>query len=73
MAQKKFSKDPKVELISIQQFFEQSNYLTDINKDNLWYENELLFGTYYKITSRFLIQIDYVWTTVAILQNVLKD
>lgn len=64
MAQKKFSKDPKVELISIQQFFEQSNYLTDINKDNLWYENELLFGTYYKITSRFLIQIDYVWTTV---------
>lgn len=60
MTQKKFSKDPKVHLISIEQFFEQSNYLTDINEDNLWNANEFLLGTYYKVTSRFLIQIDYV-------------
>ena len=64
MTQKKFSKDPKVHLISIEQFFEQSNYLTDINENNLWNENEFLLGTYYKVTSRFLIQIDYVWTAV---------
>lgn len=64
MTQKKFSKDPKVHLISIEQFFEQSNYLTDINEDNLWNANEFLLGTYYKVTSRFLIQIDYVWTAV---------
>lgn len=64
MTQKKFSKDPKVQLISIEQFFEQSHYLSDISKDNLWCEEELLWGTYYKITSRFLIQIDYVPTTI---------
>lgn len=59
MLQKKFSKDPKVELISIEQFFEQSNYLTDINEDNLWNENEFHLGIYYKITSRFLIKVTY--------------
>ena len=64
MIQKKFSKDPRVQLISIEQFFEQSNYLSDISKDNLWCEDELLLGTYYKITPRFLIQIDYVSTTI---------
>ena len=64
MTQKKFSKDPRVQLISIEQFFEQSHYLSDISKDNLWCEDELLLGTYYKITPRFLIQIEYVPTTI---------
>ena len=57
--QKKFSKDPKVKLISLEDFFERSNYLSN-SKKCLWKEGKRPYcGIYYKITSRFLILIDY--------------
>ena len=65
MTQKKFSQDPKVQVVSIEEFLEESKYLSDI-KTHLWKENQLpTYGTtYYKITSKFLILIVYTWTKI---------
>lgn len=59
----KFSKDPKVELISLKDFFELSNYLFDV-KRKLWKEiKKPSCGIYYKITSSAVILINYTLTT----------
>lgn len=61
---KKFSKDPKVRLLSIEQFYKSSNYLSGI-KNKLWQEmKKPKCGIYYKITSSFLILIKYTFTAV---------
>lgn len=63
MVQKKFSKDPKVKLVSLEDFLEHSDYLSDAKK-HLWKEGKKPdCGLYYKITPRLLILIDYTWTT----------
>ena len=62
--QKKFSKDPKVKLVSLEDFLELSNYLSDAKK-HLWKEGKKPnCGFYYKITPRLLILIDYTWTKI---------
>lgn len=59
--QKKFSKDPKVRLVSLEDFFELSDYLSGVKKC-LWKEGKRPnCGIYYKITPRFLILIDYTF------------
>lgn len=59
----KFSKDPKVELISLKDFFELSNYLFDV-KRKLWKEiKKPSCGIYYKITSSAVMLINYTLTT----------
>ena len=64
MVQKKFSKDPKVKLVSLKDFLELSNYLSDAKK-HLWKEGKKPnCGVYYKITPRLLILIDYTLTMI---------
>ena len=64
MVQKKFSKDPKVKLVSLEDFLECSDYLSDAKK-HLWEEGERPnCGFYYKITPRLLILIDYTLTKI---------
>ncbi len=64
MVRKKFSKDPKVKLVSLEDFLEHSDYLSDAKK-HLWKEVEKPdCGLYYKITPRLLILIDYTWTII---------
>lgn len=63
MAQKKFSKDPKVKLVSLEKFLEWSDYLCNV-KNYLWKEGKRPdSGIYYKITPRLFICIDYTYTT----------
>lgn len=59
MTHKRFSKDPKVKLISIEEFLEKTDYLFDVKKHILKENTRPHFGLYYKITSRFLILIYY--------------
>jgi len=60
----KFSKDPKVRLISIEEFFEEANYLLD-GYLQPWDESDKPFvGRYYKITSKYLLIIDYTFTSI---------
>lgn len=64
MTKKKFSKDPKVELISLEEFLKSSNYLFDA-RENYWEEcNKPECGVYYKITPKMLICISYVLTFI---------
>lgn len=56
---KRFSKDPKVKVVPIKQFLENSNYLFDV-KGAQWKEKKRpSCGTYYKITPKYLIAISY--------------
>ncbi len=56
----RFSKDPKVRLISIEEFLENSRYLMNAKKC-LWKEKKRpeLWGKYYKLTPQYLILINY--------------
>lgn len=64
MAQKRFSKDPKVKLISIKEFLEKTDYLFEAKKQLLKENTRPSFGLYYKITSRFFISIHYTFTSI---------
>lgn len=65
MKTKRFSKDPKVSLITIEDFFERTNYLTDYSLECFLNEKRPIFGTiYYKVTSKYLILIEYGLTTI---------
>ncbi len=65
MKTKRFSKDPKVSLITIEEFFERTNYLTDYSLECFFSEERPIFGTiYYKVTSKYLILIEYGLTTI---------
>lgn len=57
----KFSKDPKVKVVSIEEFYNKCNFLQSINKLNIFDESTSPeeVSTYYKLTSKFLIQINY--------------
>ena len=59
-ARKKFSKDPKITLVSIQEFLESSNYLINA-KGHLWKEKKRpsTDSLYYKITADKFISISY--------------
>lgn len=65
MKTKRFSKDPKVSLITIEEFFERTNYLTDYSLECFFSEKRPIFGTiYYKVTSKYLILVEYGLTTI---------
>lgn len=57
---KKFSKDPKVKIISLKNFLDYSNYLCD-DELNFWNDDErpMADQIYYKLTSNYLIIIKY--------------
>jgi hypothetical protein len=57
----KFSKDPKTKLISIKEFFEETDYLCNITENNLWDDKKKpeLDKTYYKLSSTMLVIIRY--------------
>lgn len=56
----KFSKDPKVKLITIEDFLENSGYLINA-KQSLWKEKKkpIPWKMYYKFTPQYLILINY--------------
>ncbi len=64
-SRKKFSKDPKITLVSIQEFLEENDYLTNA-KGQIWKEKKRpsIDSTYYKFTTDKLILISYglMWT-----------
>lgn len=58
----KYSKDPKVKVISLSEFLIESNYLCDL-KDNIWSDlAEPEYGVSYRITPTMLIKIHYTLT-----------
>ena len=58
---KKFSKDPKSSLISINEFYENCNYLDGVSR-HLWKDEKPEEGeVYYKFTSDKLICVAYTW------------
>lgn len=61
---KKFSKDPKVHLVSIEQFLEDYNYLVGLSKADLWIDSTIprINSGYFKITPRYLIYISFGYT-----------
>ena len=65
MKRNQFSKDPKVKLISIDEFLVNNNFLIDA-KDNLLNDNErpLYLHKYFKITEKYLTAIDYTITRI---------
>lgn len=60
-SKKRFSKDPKVKLISIENFFNLSNYLRAALKGELWTNKTCPIRNqiYYKFTSRYLVCLQY--------------
>lgn len=59
--QKRFSKDPKVFLFSIEEFLENNGYLCGLTEKDLWKVNTIPKESevYYKLTPNFLISIVY--------------
>lgn len=59
--QKRFSKDPKVDLFSIEDFLENNGYLCGLTEKDLWKVNTTPKESevYYKLTPNFLICIVY--------------
>lgn len=57
----RFSKDPKVQLITIEEFLEENDYLCGITKKDLWKNDKApeVGKIYYKFTSNLLICIIY--------------
>ncbi len=66
----KFSKDPKVILLSIKDFIENNNYLIEA-KSNLWKNKKRpqIYGNYFKFTSDKLILIEYEYRIINYGQN----
>ena len=60
MVKMKFSKDPKVRLVSLEEFLNNCDYFIGLTKKDLWTDKTIPSpgGTYYKITPNYLI---YVW------------
>lgn len=64
MRETKFSKDPKIRVISIEEYLKSCNYFADDNL-NLWEEFEKpSYGRYYKITPEYLPLINYTYAAV---------
>ena len=65
MANKKFSKDPKCSVITVEEFFENADYFTEYEKLNLWNgkSKPSLCTSYYKFTHDLFIYICYGSTT----------
>ena len=62
---KKYSKDPKVELLSICDFFENNGYLEDLHPDIIWHDDTIpQCGKYYKFTSNLLISLFYSYKLI---------
>lgn len=57
----KFSKDPKIQLISLENFLEDNDYLIGITKEDLWNDSTIpsINHSYFKITSLYFIFIQY--------------
>lgn len=58
---KRFSKDPKVDLISLEEFYQNYDYLCGITKDDLW-ETTIEPGAgslLFKFTPQYLISTFY--------------
>ena len=63
MTKKKFSKDPKVKLVSMKEFLMITDYFSN-DKGQFWIEgNRPDCGIYYDITPRLFIMINYTLTT----------
>lgn len=64
MRETKFLKDPKIRVISIEEYLKSCNYFADDNL-NLWKEFEKpSYGRYYKITPEYLLLINYTYAAV---------
>ena len=61
---KKFSKDPKVNLLSIESFVRDNNYFLNLTKDSFFKGKDVpeFLKDYYKFTSKYLICIHYGYT-----------
>lgn len=61
---KKNSRDSKIKIISIEDFYNRCDYLCNISNENLWHESTIPEedSIYYKLTSQYLICIIYTFT-----------
>lgn len=60
MAKKRFSKDPKTTITSIEDFLDDIDFLSDDLEKQIWKKDtHPYYGDYYKITHRFLIKTRY--------------
>lgn len=60
VVKKRFSKDPKVFLVSIEEFLEKSYYLTKVTKSDLWKRTTVPeWGAFYKLSPQMLIKLCY--------------
>ena len=56
---KRFSKDPKIRLMTLEDFLRYHGYLVSVSKKDLWKSSTVpeMFKTYYKFTSDYLVSI----------------
>lgn|GEM_PF-1573497 len=61
MKKEVFSRDPKVNLITIEEFYEDTDYLAFLTKKDLWKSSTTpkKWNVYYKLTSKYLICISF--------------
>lgn len=62
MKKERFSKDPKIKLLSIEEFLTRNDYLSDIKEHKWKTDHEPECTYYFKITSKYLIKAKYLPT-----------
>lgn len=64
MDKNRFSKDPKVRLVTLQEFFEWNDFLRGVKKKDLWSSDTIPSGgsSYFKITPNLMIYVYYGYT-----------
>ena len=65
MKKRKFSKDPKTKIISLEEFYSETDFLCSISEKKIW--NDMIVPkmdkTYYKFSPKYFICVKYGWTT----------
>lgn len=64
MLQKKFSRDPKIKLFSLNEILENNDYFLGSKYKELIKFEKPERGIYYKITPQYIVVLNYVETTI---------
>lgn len=75
VSRKRFSKDPKVNLISIEEFYNKNDYLCNISNEDLWKPttHPKIDDELYKFTSQYMIYTKYIYKKTNYGKNITEN
>lgn len=75
VSRKRFSKDPKVNLISIEEFYNKHDYLCNISNEDLWKTttHPKIDDELYKFTSQYMIYTKYIYKKTNYGKNITEN